>query len=560
MAIVDIGSNSVRLVIYESQTRAAATLQNEKAICAIGRDMVTTGRLHAEGCAEALEALARFRLIADGLGVEQREAVATAAARDASNGAEFVRRAEGAWGSPIRVLAGEDEARIAAEGVVAGIPDANGLAADLGGGSLDMVSVRDGRTSGAVTLPFGPLRLMDQSKGDPDKARDIVDKGLRNLPGLSAPALYAVGGIWRSFARVDMEEHNYPLHVLQQYAIPRGRALRLCKVLSGLSRDSLRKIKVVSKRRADSLPYGAVVLERLLLAGDIKDVVISAYGLREGLFYARLSAEERAKDPLLEFARAANHRMSRVPAHAREMFDWTAPLFEGETAEQARVREASACFSDVGWRRHPDDRAVGAMGQVLTAPFAGADHRTRALIASSVFHRYSGDEDFPRELALAGLLDKDDERRALKLGLAWRFAFSLSASAAGEFGHYRLRLTPAKIILEVPRRREAIAGEPVQKRLGELADAMDRGRNPGRLTLACVVNASSVCSTPCAITSYDAAMRFGITARTRHPPCAQRLGAMAKFQRVLRLLVGTSQGHAHVRQMREAEFGSVPFL
>lgn len=474
VAIVDIGSNSVRLVIYESLTRVAATLQNEKSICAIGRDMVTSGRLHAEGCAAALEALARFRLIAEGFKAELREAVATAAARDASNGAEFIRRAEAAWGGPIRILAGEDEARIAAEGVVAGIPDADGLAADLGGGSLDMVSVKGGRTGSAYTLPFGPLRLMDQSRGDADKARDIVDKGLRNIPDLSAPALYAVGGIWRSFARVDMEEQNYPLHVLQHYTIPRSRALRLCRLLAGLSRDSVRKIKVVSKRRAESLPYGAVVLERLLEQSGIKDVVISAYGLREGLLFSRLAAEERSRDPLVEFARAGNARTARVPAHAQEMLDWTYPLFDGESAEMMRVRQASAFFSDVGWRRHPDDRAAGAFGQVLTAPFAGASHRDRALIAASVFHRYSGDEDFPQAMALAGLLDKDEEKRALVLGLAWRFAFSLSASAAGELTNYRLRMTPSKVILEVPTRREAIAGEPVQKRLGELADALGR--------------------------------------------------------------------------------------
>jgi exopolyphosphatase/guanosine-5'-triphosphate,3'-diphosphate pyrophosphatase len=315
---------------------------------------------------------------------------------------------------------------------------------------------------------------MDQAKGDPDKARDLVDKGLKNISGLSAPALYAVGGIWRSFARVDMEEHHYPLHVLHQYIIPRGRALRLCKVLAGLSRESVRKIKVVSKRRAESLPYGAVVLERLLMAGDIKDVVISAYGLREGLFYARLPQDERVKDPLLEFARGANERLSRVPPHAREMFDWTQPLFEGENPELRRIREASACFSDIGWRRHPDNRAQGASSQVLTAPFAGADHRARALIASSIFHRYSGDEDFPPDMAMSELLDKDDERHALRLGLTWRFAFSLSASAVGELAHYRLRMTPAKIVLEVPLKREAIASEPVQKRLGALAESFDR--------------------------------------------------------------------------------------
>src|SRR6185295_9631074 len=294
VAVVDIGSNSVRLVIYEAESRAASTLHNEKSICGIGRDMVTTGKLHSEGCAMALEALARFKMLADGLNATVREAVATAAARDATNGAEFVRRAEAAWGAPVRVLLGEDEARIAAEGVIAGIPQADGLVADLGGGSLDMVSVRGGKTGAASSLPFGPLRLMDGAKGDADKARRIVDEGLAQLDlrGMKERSLYAVGGIWRSFARVDMEATEYPLHVLQEYEIPCNRALRLCKVLSGLSRKSVEKMKVVSKRRAESLPYGAIVLERLLLATDLKSVVISAYGLREGLLYARLPADE----------------------------------------------------------------------------------------------------------------------------------------------------------------------------------------------------------------------------------------------------------------------------
>ena len=475
-AVVDIGSNSVRLVIYESETRAAATLHNEKSICAIGRDMVTSGRLHAEGCAMALEALARFKMLSDSLGVSARDAVATAAARDASNGADFVRRAEAAWGAPVRVLSGEEEARVAAEGVVAGIPHADGLVADLGGGSLDMVSVRSGRTGDAFTLPLGPLRLMDAAKGDADKARKLVDEGLSklNLLGLKDRSLYAVGGIWRSFARVDMEAIEYPLHVLQEYEIPRGRALKLCRVLSGLSKKSVEKMKVVSKRRAESLPYGAIVLERLLLACDLRSVVISAFGLREGILYARLPPEERSLDPLLEYAEGANARLARSPDHAHEMFDWLTPLFGDETAELRRLRRTVCLFSDIAWRRHPDDRAIGAFGQVLSAPFAGADHRARALIATSVHHRYSGDEDFPREIANADLLNKDDEERALRLGLACRLGFALSASSTGVLPLYKLRLTPAKVVLEIPRRHEAIAGEPVQKRLGALASAFGR--------------------------------------------------------------------------------------
>jgi len=476
LAVVDVGSNSVRLVIYEAESRAAATLHNEKSICGIGRDMVTTGRLHSEGCAMALEALARFKMLADGLHATVREAVATAAARDASNGAEFVRRAEAAWGAPVRVLSGEDEARIAAEGVIAGIPNADGLVADLGGGSLDMVGVRNGKIGEAISLPFGPLRLMDASKEDADKARKIVDEGLANFEwrGMNNRSLYAVGGIWRSFARVDMEAINYPLHVLQEYEIPRNRALRLCKVLSGLSRKSVEKMKVVSRRRAESLPYGAIVLERVLQACDLRSVTVSAYGLREGLLYARLPAEERALDPLLEFAEGMNMREARAPAHAGEMFDWMSPLFPDEIAQSRRIRRAVCLFSDIAWRRHPDDRALGVFHQVLTAPFAGADHRVRALIATSVFHRHTGDEDFPREIAQAELLNSDDEALSLRMGLACRLAFALSGSSAGALSRYTLRVTPAKVVLDVPRRDEAIAGEPVQKRLGALAAACGR--------------------------------------------------------------------------------------
>jgi exopolyphosphatase/guanosine-5'-triphosphate,3'-diphosphate pyrophosphatase len=416
-------------------------------------------------------------MLSDAHGIEIREAVATAAARDAANGHEFVRHGEAAWGGPIRVLSGEEEARLAAEGVLAGIPKANGLVADLGGGSLDMVTVSDGKTGEAATLPFGPLRLMDTAKGNADKARDVVDGGLdplENFHSLEGGSLYAVGGAWRSFARVDMEETGYPIHVLHGYQIPRTRALKLCKVVSQLSKKSLDKMKIVSRRRAEALPYGAIVLERLLLATDLQEVVISAYGLREGLLFEKLSAEERARDPLIEFAAATNARISRTPAHAEEIFEWATPLFANERADEQRVRHAASLFSDIGWRRHPDDRALGAFNQVLTAPFAGAGHRARAVIAAAVFYRYSGDEDFPRELALGELLSSEDGDLARRIGLAARLAFALSASAAGELPNYKLRMTPTRVLLEVPRRRASIAGEPVQKRLGEIAAILGR--------------------------------------------------------------------------------------
>jgi exopolyphosphatase/guanosine-5'-triphosphate,3'-diphosphate pyrophosphatase len=477
VAVVDIGSNSVRLVIYEGLTRAPAVVHNEKAICAIGRDMVTTGQLHRDGMKLALEALARFRMLCDAHRIEVREAVATAAARDARNGQDFARQAEAALGNQIRILSGEEEARLAAEGVISGIPSAEGLVADLGGGSLDMITVTSGGTGRALTLPIGPLRLMDVARGDADEARELVDsrlKAVESLGNLHGRHLYAVGGVWRSLARLDMDSVDYRLHVLHNYIIPASRAVKLSKVLSRQSRKSLEKLRIISRRRAEALPFGAIVLERLLLAAGLKEVVVSAYGLREGLLFARLSVEERAKDPLIAFAAASNARISRMPAHAEEMFLWSAPLFVDESDELRRIRHAVCLFSDVGWRRHPDDRAAGSFSQVLTAPFAGAGHRARGIIAAAVYHRYSGDEDHPPDVALGELLSEEDSAMALRMGLAARLAYALSASAAGELPHYRLRMTPTRLLLEISRRREAIAAEPVQKRLGELAAVFGR--------------------------------------------------------------------------------------
>jgi exopolyphosphatase / guanosine-5'-triphosphate,3'-diphosphate pyrophosphatase len=339
------------------------------------------------------------------------------------------------------------------------------------------VKVKDSKIGAATTLPFGPLRLMDLSGGNLNKARNAVEKGLDKSDfagGLKGRALYAVGGIWRALAHVDMEQESYPLRVLHHYVIPAKRAIPLCHLVAGLGRKTLEKMHAVPKRRAEALPYGALVMEEMIHAFGLKEVVISAYGLREGVLQRRLPVEEADKDPLLEAAREQNERESRTPGHADELFRWMSPLFPKEGENERRIREAACLFSDIGWRRHPDDRAMGTFTQVLRGNYGGADHHERAVMATAVYHRYVGEDDVPEDTGIAALLGDEGSALALKIGLAARLGFGISSAIEGELSSMQLHLTKDTLALEAPAKKRTLLGEGVMKRLNDLAEVFDR--------------------------------------------------------------------------------------
>jgi exopolyphosphatase/guanosine-5'-triphosphate,3'-diphosphate pyrophosphatase len=475
-AVVDIGSNSVRLVIYDRLTRSPASLFNEKSLCAIGRNMVTTGLLDDEGSDAAVAALGRYREILGAMGIARVDAVATAAVRDAKNGNLFVTRARDALGVPIKILTGEEEARLASEGVLSAIPDADGVMGDLGGGSLELAMLSGAKASVGVTLPFGPLRLMDLCEGKIDRARAIVDKGLEAIDGLEklkGKTLYAVGGVWRNIARIHMDDTAHEIRVLHHYEMSRERALGFVNFLSGLGRKSIEAIVSVSRRRAEAIPYGAVVMERLIKAAKLERVVISAYGLREGMVFAKLPAEERAKDPLIAACEDMAARLGRDGALGPVLERWTAPLFSRDDKAFDRLRRAACYLADTGWRGHPDHRAEQMFGEVLSAPLIGVDHPGRALLALAMFHRYGGEGDkaIKRIKRFAG--DSVAERAEL-LGLALRAALVMAGPAADLLGETSVKLTPNTLIVTIPRAHQALVAEPITKRLDALARALNR--------------------------------------------------------------------------------------
>ena len=481
VAVIDIGSNSVRLVVYEGATRAPPPLFNEKVLCGLGRTLATTGKLSADGMRRALRELRRFRALAEQMEVGRLEVIATAAAREAENGPEFIAKAEHVLEQPIRVLSGTEEAELAALGVVSGIPNADGLAGDLGGGSLELIDVRKGELAQAATLPLGGLRLMDASNGNLKKAREIVDAELAKFDWLTKGEgrdFYPIGGTWRALARLHMTQTNYPLSVMHNYRIETAEALKFAALLDQQSQSSMAGIRDISSARRETVPYGALVLERLLKLVKPRAVVVCVLGIREGLLYSMLSEDERTKDPLLAACADIARRRSRSLDNAYELCFWTDALFRGlgptETDEQRRLRHAACLLSDVGWAAHPDYRGTQSLNLVAHGNFVGVDHPGRAFLALTVYYRNSGVIKDELSQKLVELVDKETVKRARIIGAALRAAYLVSGAMPGVLPNTPVNYEGNRLIWTLPEPFAKLEGERVERRFKELANLLDR--------------------------------------------------------------------------------------
>ncbi len=480
VAVIDIGSNSVRLVVFDGAKRAPTPLFNEKVLCGLGRSIASTGKMAKDAVARALAALVRYKALADILEVGSVHAVATAAAREAKNGPQFIARAEEILGTRIAVLSGRQEAQLAASGVICGFPDADGFAGDLGGGSLELIDIKKQRLSGGVTLPLGGLKLLDMSQGSLHKAGEIIDKELARVDWLGrgkGRPFYAVGGTWRAFARLHMAQTKYPFDVMHSYRMSLEDALKFAHLLDHLSAHSLEGIELVSKARREVVGYGALVLERLLKRVRPSEVIISATGVREGFLYSLLDEAEKARDPLLaaclELARLTPRKDDTEARYPRELCTWTDQLVAitglHETPEEKRLRHAACLISDLHWRAHPEYRGTQSMNLLAYGSFLGIDHKGRAFLALVSYFRHEGVSDNLSPW-LISLVDDATLHKARVVGAAIRAVHMVSATMPGILPRTQLSLDDDNCLtLHLPAELRPLNGERLGKRLAKLA-------------------------------------------------------------------------------------------
>jgi exopolyphosphatase/guanosine-5'-triphosphate,3'-diphosphate pyrophosphatase len=483
IAVIDIGSNSVRLVIYEGLARSLTPIFNEKVLAGLGREVQSSGLLAEEAIEKALRALRRFRALCDTLHVRKLWAIATAAARDARNGRAFIAEAERICRTDISVLSGAREAHLTALGVVSGMHEPDGIVGDLGGGSLELVDVKGTRTRHGLTLPLGGLALRDLSGGSLKKAERIVEDAVNDLKMLRRGedrTFYAVGGTWRALARLHMWQTGYPFHVMHGYRISAREALEFAKLVHRIHPENLSQIDVVNSDRRPLLPYAALVLEHLVREMNPRQLVLSVLGVREGLLYSLLPAKERKQDPLISAASELNILRSRSPRHGEELIQWTDRFMASsgldESGDEQRLRHAGCLLADIGWRAHPDYRGEQSMNIIAHGAFAGIDHAGRAFLALSVYFRHAGlseDELSPRlrELATTRMLD-----RARVLGASLRVAYLLTAGQGGVLLKTPLQVKKQKLVLQLRGRSARLESDRVFNRVRQLARLI--GREP----------------------------------------------------------------------------------
>lgn len=476
IGVIDIGSNSVRMVVYEGARRAPHTLFNEKVLCGLGSDLAETGRLSKSGIECARAALLRFSHLAADMNLAHLEVVATSAVRDAADGGDFVASIKSLTGFDMRVLSGEEEADYAALGVLSGTPDADGVVGDLGGGSLELVRVAGGEIFERVTLPIGPVRLLGDSKLSPQQRTAKIRESLKSVKWLAdckGKPLYLVGGAWRALARLEMQRTRFPIPIVHHYVLSQQAIENALTWTKALLKKEARKGLSVPDRRVPTLPLASEILRRTMLASGASEAIISAMGLREGLLYERLSPIMRAKDPFIDACEEMAQRQSRFPEHGDILMRWLDALFGvGESKDDNRIRRGICLTSDVGWRAHPDYRAESAMYESLYGWFVGVDARARAMMGLALFICYGASPSHANAKPALALLNEDDKKRAIAIGQALRLAQRLSGGTAGPLANSRLEMDAGQLTLRITKPYAPLLGEVVVRRLSNVASAL----------------------------------------------------------------------------------------
>jgi len=475
VGVIDVGSNSVRLVVFDGAARSPAYFYNEKIMCALGAGLSQTGHLNPEGRARAISAISRFAALAEGMGIPALTAVATAAVREASDGAAFREEVLAETGIKLWVIDGKEEARLSAQGVLLGWPGSYGLVCDIGGSSMELADLAEGRVGRRVTSALGPLKLREIKGGRKAvKAyvRETIARLHNEMGNTTGMRLFLVGGSWRAIARVDMERRDYSLTVLHEYRMTSRQISKTAEYIRKSDLQELRARCNISDSRMSLVPLASIVLKELMRTFKPKDVAISSYGIREGMLYEQMPRELRERDPLVEACRFVEAKDARLPGFGRILYDFVKPLFPRANWQRKRIIKAACLLHDVSWRAHPDYRAEVTFDNATRANLGGLKHYERVFLGLALMNRYSSKAANSRFDPLFAMLDESQIKEAEILGKAMRLGAMLWLTADEEPGTLKWKPKSRELTLALTEHARPLFGEVAETRLNALAGAI----------------------------------------------------------------------------------------
>ena len=476
VGVVDVGSNSVRLVVFDGAARSPAYFYNEKIMCALGAGMSQTGHLNPEGRKRAISAIRRFAALAKGMGIPPLTAVATAAVREATDGQDFRDEVLRETGIKLWVIDGREEARLSAQGVLLGWPGSYGLVCDIGGSSMELADLAEGKVGRRLTSALGPLKLRE-IKGGKNAIKAYVRATMqdlhRDMNFETGMRLFLVGGSWRAIARIDMERRSYPLTVLHEYRMSSRHISMTAEYIRKSDLTELRGRCHISDSRMSLVPLAAIVLKELMRTFKPKDVAVSSYGIREGMLYEQMPRALRKRDPLIESCRFAENKDARLPGFGRILYDFVKPLFPRANWQRQRIIKAACLLHDVSWRAHPDYRAEVTFDNATRANLGGLKHYERVLLGLALMNRYSSKTTSPRFDPLFAMLTPEQIKEAEILGKAMRLGAMLWLTADEQPGTLTWHRKAGALTLRLTERARPLYGEVAEVRFNALANALN---------------------------------------------------------------------------------------
>ncbi|MCI5049704.1 MAG: Ppx/GppA family phosphatase [Rickettsiales bacterium] len=471
-AVIDIGSNSVRMVVYHAICRVPIPSFNEKYYCELGRSIEETGKLYEPGVKKAKAALARFKLMAERMGISDITIIATAAMRDASDGQNFIDEIEAELGLNIQLISGEREAELAAKGIMASVYHPKGICADLGGGSVELALVEDHSIMKQESLPIGGLRLANRFANDTEALRAHIQEVIGAQKWITKqPTVYAIGGSFRSIAKMFIKQQQYPLPILHEFTMNDRQLARIAEHFSHLGVAEIGDLPGVPRKRAATMLPAVIVLHEIMKKAGAKQVMFSVSGIREGLLYDRLDEEAKREDPLFASAKDLALLAGRHGNYADELFQWMSPLFYDESMQHKRVRYALCILSELAWTIDPNFRSEWAFNRVIQSAIKGVTHRERVMLSMALYHRYQ--VKWKQERDELKLLDERDRLWAKCIGMAANLAFHVSGGKHGNLHHAALKVQDDQVDLILDQEASPLRTDTVEKRLEGLGSAFN---------------------------------------------------------------------------------------